>query len=395
MNILAINNFSIIPQQKKTSNKQDFQYRSTFGLTMAKPLSKDTVSFGQNLPTVKKLASFSRDAGIPMRDAITAYKEASKIQPDIQEYFIRLFKPITATKEDPKLPIDEVRGRAKGALSIWEKSRTRGWKTLDDVFINMTDLNGAKIVLRDSSNKGVQMVLDYLYKGIDAFSVILTEVEVKRPKAAQDLPKKERGKYDYGTWDMLKNFVKDSEKSMGKKVNFPEPCLTESNYPAIHMLLKFPGQRRSVELQIMGYDVSIDKAMDDLFFKILNNKKVEDEFLPIKFLINVLQEEKNAEYLEKMNKYRGESFLFQREKEPMFNENRGEEYFLPLRYNIPYQEILPEKFYKKLVEDYGIVGNPYDFNNLYKIYKVCRAKADIAREKLLEEKASKKAKKTK
>ena len=194
---------------------------------------------------------------------------------------------------------------------------------------------------------------------------------------------------------MIKNFVRKSENSMGKKVYFPEPCLTETNYPAIHMLLKFPGQRRVVELQIMGYDVSINKAIDDLFFKILNNKKTEDEFLPIKILIDALKEEQNAEYLEKMNKYRGESFLFQREKEPMFNDNREEKYFLPLKYNIPYQEILSEKFYKKLVEEYGIVGNPYDFNNIYKIYKVCRAKADIAREKLLEEKANKKSKKVK
>lgn len=393
MKILALNNSNLLSAQKLNSNGYQNELYSSFGIKMSKPLTKDTVSFGQNLPTVKKLATY--EGGIPMRDAISAHKTAERIQPEINEFFKRLFRPLTVTKENPNLPIADVRGRAKGPLSIWEKCLTRGWTSLDEVFLDMTDLNGEKCVLRDSSPKAVKGTLDLLYSGIDSGAIILTEIEVKRPAVTKDFRKKDKEMYDYAPGDMLKEFVKKAEKSMGKKVHFPDPCLTDSNYTAIHMLLKFPGQRRMIELQIMGYDVSINKALDDLWFKILNNKKVEDEFEPIKILVEALKEEKNAEYLEKMNKYRGESFLFQREKEPMSTINRSEEYFLPLKYNIPYEELITPKFYKKLVNEYGIVGNPYDFNNMYKIYKSCRAKADIARENILNEKAVKKSKKAK
>ncbi len=377
MNILAINQFNITPQKIRDNNIT----MPRFGLKLARPLQKDTVTFGSS-PTVKKLATKAKGVGIPMRDAINAHLKAAEIQPEINAYFVKLFESITATKSKPQNPVEEVKGRAKGDLSIWEKAKTRGWKSLDEVFLNMTDLNGEKVVLRDGSPKGAKQALRMLLSGINSGAIILEEVEVKRPIVAKKMKKFDKEKYDYVPTDVMRKFVKDAEKIMGKKVNHLEPCFTDCNYSAIHFLFRFPGQRRVFELQMMGHDVSVYKALDDLFFKIIDNKAVESEFGPIKTLIDALKEEKNASYLEKFNKYRADSFLFQREKEPVLTAERGPEYFLPLKYNIPYKDMISPKFYKKLVDEYGIVGNPYDFNNIYKIYKVCRPKADAAREQL-------------
>lgn len=393
MNILSVSNFNLTTP--KLSEKQyNFSAMPKFGLTMARPLLKDTVSFG-NSPTVKKLSTKAKGVGIPMRDAISMHLEAAKYQPEINSHFIRLFAPITASKSKPLNPVEEIRGRAKGALSIWEKAKTRGWNSLKEALENMTDPNGVKCVLRDGSPKGAKQALKTLLSDIEAGALILEEVEVKRPLVAKKLTKYDKEKYDYVPGEYLKNFVKDAEKAMnGKKVNHPDPCYTDCNYPAIHFLVRFPAGK-TIEFQLMGHDVSVYKSLDDLFYKIIDNKAVEEEFAPIRILIEALKEEKNASYLEKFNKYRADSFLFQREKEPVLTDERSIEYFLPLKYNIPYQEIISPKFYKKLVEEYGIVGNPYDFNNIYKIYKVCRPKADATRARLQAERDALRAKKKK
>ena len=392
MNILAINNLKFTPIKSNEKQTQTVSMPK-LGLTMAKPLSNDTVSFGSS-PTTKKLISKAKGRGIPMRDAITVHLDAAKRQPEINNHFIKLFAPITVSKDKPLNPVEVVKGRAKGVLSIWEKAKTREWNTLADVLEQMTDTNGVKCVLRDGSPKGARQALKMLLSDIKS-GIILEEVEIKRPQVAKKLKKLEKEQYDYISSEELKKFVKNAEKLMdGRKVDHKEPCYTDCNYSAIHFLFKFPGGK-SIELQLMGHDVSVYKSLDDLFFKIIDNKAVEEEFAPIRTLIEALKEEKNAPYLEKFNKYRADSFLFQREKEPVVTAQRGEEYFMPLKYNIPYQEILSPKFYKKLVDEYGIVGNPYDFNNIYKIYKDCRPKADAAREALQSKKDELRARKKK
>ena len=379
MNILSLNNFYL---NTNYNNKKSFLNNNTnrFGLTMAKPLLNDTVSF--QAKTVKNLNI--ANVGIPMRDAKKVHINAAELQPEITQYFKKLFEPVLVSKKNPLNPIEDIRGRAKGALSIWEIAKTRDWDSLDKIFHNMTDLNGVKCVLRDSTHNGAEIALETLMNGIKSGAIILDEVEVKRPSFAKNLKKTERYKYDYVIPSNMKKFVKEAEKISGKKVNFDEePDYVDSNYSAIHFLFRFPAQKRVFELQLMGHDVSIFKGMDDLFFKILNYKAVEPEFKPIKNLIKPLMKEGYEDYLEKFNQYRADSFIFQREKEPKTTAENSTEFFLPLKYDIPYQKLISQKDYNKLVNDFGIDGNPYDFNNLYKIYKKCRAQADITRNELI------------
>ncbi len=378
MNILSINNFNISSpfRSQKAQQKKDIT-TSSYGLTMAKPLLNDTVSF--KAVTVKQMVK--PNLGIPRRDAITAHLDAATRQPEITNFFKKLFEPLTASKKYPLNPIEDVRGRAKGILSIWEKANTREWNSLTEVYKNMTDLNGVKCVLRDSSPENVNKVLGLLLGAITSGVLILEEAEVKRPEDAKLLKKSEVAKYDYIQPVYMKKFVKDAQKASGKTVKYDDdPDYSKSNYTAVHFLFRFPGQKRVFEFQLMGHDVSVFKGMDDLFFKILNNKRVDDEFKPIENLIKPLMKEGNEDYLEKFNKYRAESFIFQREKEPTVSKDPDNEFFLPLKYDISHQKLISHKEYQKLVDNYNIVGNPYDFNNIYKIYKACRRENDATRD---------------
>lgn len=380
MNILSVNSFKFNTLFGNNNSQSSTLAMPRFGLTMPKPLSKDTVSFNGISPSKKMI---KMNAGIPKRDAITAHLSATNVQPEITNYFKKLFEPITTSKTTPLNPVEDVRGRAKGILSIWEKANTKELDTLEKVYLNMTDLNGVKVVLRDGSDKSVGMALATLMAGITSGALILEEVEVKRPLSAKDLKKSEIAKYDYvAPYEMMK-FVNEAKNISGKDVKYDlDTDYTCSNYTAVHFLFKFPSASRGFELQMMGHDVSLFKGMDDIFFKILDNKKVDQEFKPIEKLIKPLMRKQNDLYLEKFNKYRADSFLFQREKEPRTSTGEVAEFFLPLKYDIPYQKLISDKDYQFLAETYGIIGNPYDFNNIFKIYKVCREQNDKTREAL-------------
>ena len=71
----------------------------------------------------------------------------------------------------------------------------------------MTDLNGGKIVLRDTDKKTVDGVLDRLIPAIKSNSVELLEIENKRPKVVKGLPETEACKYDYASINMLKKLT--------------------------------------------------------------------------------------------------------------------------------------------------------------------------------------------
>ena len=348
MNILALNNFGI--KNSPIQNGEQVpanKFTPRFGLIMAKPLSNDTVSFKATPKTLT-----DRSAGVSLNTARIIHKEAAELQPEIEVFMKKLFKGLLVTEENPDNIVEIIKGRTKSPNSIVEKSATREWKNKTEIFANMTDLNGIKIIMRDGSKKSVKKVLDTFGKAIDNGVLILTEVENKRPIAAKKLKGKDAEKWDYGNMEDVEELIGKAYEISEKPIVFEAFDYTKANYPALHLLFRFPGQKRCFEVQIMGHDVGVYKDLDDLIFKILGNKNVDPKFKPLVKLIKPLTEDGNEATLEKFNKYRGEVFLFQKEKEPTSSANKNKkEFFLPLKYDIP-QEL--------------------DMNNLYKIYLKCK-----------------------
>ena len=301
MNILAINSLNLIKVRNEQKNKGVKPY---FGVSFIKPLNKDTVSF-KAAPTEKLLTT--RTGGVSKATAIKINEAAKIIQVEIEK-FMRggLHKKYLCTPDRPNNLIAYIGGRAKKPDSIMEKSKIIQEDSIAGVFRNMTDLNGTKEVIRDASRKNVHKALDILLEAVEQGLLFIEEVEVKRPKASEKLKSSEASKWDYADPKYLEEFVQKAEKIMGMKINFPEPQLTKVNYTAIHFLLRLPGQQRVFEHQLMGSNVAELKDLDDILFKVLNNKNVEKEYAPIVEILKPLvlspQEIKMLKYIKLKSK---------------------------------------------------------------------------------------------
>lgn len=285
MNILAINPFKIANINTE-NQKAVLSYGAApyFGLKMSAPLGKDMVSFGAAAHASKFLES--RAGGVSRATAKKIHNIAADAQPEIEKFMRGIFEDLIVTAEKPCNLIAYIKGRPKSASSIEEKSKVIDETTIRGVLQKMTDLNAMKIVLtasgsQNDNRKNVHKVLERLFDAVNKGLIILEEVEVKRPKAAEKLKGKNAARWDYEDPDKLEAFVAQAEKSMGKSVRFPEPDSTPANYSAIHFLFRLPGQKRVFELQLMGYNVAEFKDLDDIIYKILDNKNVADKYEPL------------------------------------------------------------------------------------------------------------------
>lgn len=270
MKISAVNNFNFLkPLGIKDNPQQSYVTAPRFGITMSKPLEQDTVSFKAKA-AVKLLES--RTGGVNRHTAIRINEIAEDIQPEIEKFIRGIFANCNF--------IEYVSGRAKKPGSIEEKSCVLGLSSMEDVFRHMTDLNATKAIMTDGSRKNTHKALNILLDAIKKGLVYLEEVEIKRPVAAKGLGK-DTSKYDYALPEKLFQFVVDAEEAMGKEVNFLDPDYTKANYTAIHFLLRLPGQKRVFEFQLMGHNVALFKDLDDILYKVLNNKNVDEKYQPI------------------------------------------------------------------------------------------------------------------
>ncbi len=351
MNISQIIGFRLTPQYKTNQNTN--QSESKLGLKMQSPLKQDTVCFGA---TEKMLTS--RTYGISLSVARAVSKSAEPMQEKVRKFLNDIFGDLLVTELNPMNPIYAIKDRVKTPGSICEKSATRQLNSKSEVLDFMTDLNGAKIVMRDARKKVVEKVLTRLIKPIEKGEIELLEIENKRPIVTKNLKRTKKEQYDYASIEFLQKLQRlqeekwvNSETKEKPLVRFDMSDYTNINYTAIHFLLRLPGESRPFELMLMGKDVDALKNLDDKLFKILNNKNVDKKYKPLVDVVSKLKEPGNKPILDKFNQYRGEAFLFEREKEPnTYAYNEVYDYFLPLRLNIP---------------------PIYDLNNLNRIMREC------------------------
>lgn len=352
MNIIAINPVKNVPL---SIQKENCAFNTHFGLKMASPLAKDTVSF--RAITIKKQPKCAKAISKQLSTQIEAIGQ--KRQAIINRFVDNLFGDLCVTEYSPSNIIYKICKRSKSANSIREKCTTRaqkesGWDSRDGILQKMTDLNGVKLVLRDGSRKGTNIALERILEAVQKKQLIVREIENKRPIVSMGKKGFEAEKYDYASVDYMKNFA----KKVNVKYNHLEPDYTKMNYPAIHMLLEIPKTNFVFELQIMGKDVALYKDLDDILFKILNNKEVDKKYKPIIDRIKPLNEPGNADLKERFNMYRGNVFIFQREKAPHIGTKRTE-YFLP-----PKNEFAGYD-----------VDDKFDMNELYRLMQECDKKA--------------------
>lgn len=362
MNISKIMNFGVsnIVNDRQANNNQ-----SRFGLRMTAPLAHDTVSFGA---TKKNITNEDKKNGVNLKTAREIHDEASVMQPSVREFVNNVFGKYLVTPMNPQNAIIKICDRCKSPLSIQEKSQGRHLNSKKEVFEKMTDLNGAKLVMRVDDKKTIDKVLMELAAPIKKGDVELLEIENKRPSIVKGKKGDELQKYDYATETVLEDLAQvqndkndTTKRNRGKRVHIDMNDFTETNYTAIHMLLKLRGEERPFELTLMGADVSLLKDLDDKLFKILGNKDVEDKYEPIKKLVKPLTDDGNQELLDKFNKYRADAFIFQRNRAASsYALQKRPVHFLPLS-----EDLDPR----------------LDLTELYKLMLRCDAKAEAESKK--------------
>ena len=376
MNIPAIMGLRLAIPNQEPPKQNNF---NRFGLKMAAPLSKDTVCFKGTPKGADKAWEISGTAARAVRRKLEA---ASK---RVESFIEQNFGDLVATEKYPKNPIERYSVRLKSSQSIKEKTGSRKLINTDEILTEMTDLVGAKLVFRDANKQKVDSVLDRFIPLMKSSKIELLEIENKRPISVKGLPEYQACEYDYASIDFLKKMIdiqNDIWKNGGNKQKVKKNLdddFTKANYCATHFLFRLPGKNKvTFELQVVGNNVNEAKHIDDILYKKLDGKnspdctpefdKIFEPFVNKKFFAG----EPNAKELvenakEKLNKYRGEVFLFQRRKEPLpYRKKRPAETFLPLSYNL---------FPPDIEIKYGISSTDFDYNNLSKVLQRSKKKS--------------------
>lgn len=405
MKIQAITN--ITPKINTIKNKNNNYTGFDFGLKFNEPIKNDTISFKQsnrickatkkakrllslgvkkadtttveNNGITNKVAAKSKEINRPTAMAVRA--KILRAAQKVEKYMNTTFGDLVADGKHPNNPIEALGFRIKSITSIVEKTGSRELNDQHEIFSNMTDLIGAKIILRESDKRTVDGILDRFIPDIKSKRIELLEIENKRPKAIKGLSEHEASKYDYASINMLKKLIEiqnsTSRKGGSKKkvIEHLTDEYTPANYCAIHLLAHIPGEPNSTfELQIMGHNMEIAKKIDDKVFKKLDGKNPTDCSEKFHKLFEPLtnprffdkESEAYAKELVKnakdtFNEYRGRMFLFQREKADMSYtkaSKKRKEQFLPIKYRL---------FPSDIELKYGISSLNYDYNNIAKI----------------------------
>ncbi len=290
MNILSVSNFRITTPFKGNTPQQSVT-EPRFGLTMASPLLNDTVSFGAAAKAKKAVhavqqttkAAGKRSDGITLQLARLLRSHIQKPHAELKNHLQELFKG--QIKPNPHEVINNKNSqkylftmldRIKSEDSIIQKTASRGWGNLGkkELLANMTDVSGLCFVLEDKKSLGE--FIKKLSKEICEGKLNIEEAEYHR------LPTIYKSRTAPQTFDSLepeqlqklKNAIYDTQNpttQIWKDVD------SMSGYSGLHLIVKNSDGTKS-EIQLMTRAMHNLKNVENLFYKIRNNKNVDPKY---------------------------------------------------------------------------------------------------------------------
>ncbi len=263
MNIIALNPFKI------SNNNAPVAYSSQprFGLTMAKPLLKDTVSFkGDKLPSKKSMekGAYIISADLAMKiQAIKAPVHERKKQL-LSKYFGDLIEQGLISMHD----------RLKGIRSIREKATTNGWGTMDAILEHMDDVSGFCFILNNS--KAFPEVNKRFKQMLQDREIEVTQVEYHRraPKYKKNQMVESYDSFKPNDLQRLRDEINRIQNPT-KKIWFDVD--SRSGYSGVHSALRTKDDEIS-ELQIMVKNIHVVKNIENLLYKIRNGKAIDPKY---------------------------------------------------------------------------------------------------------------------
>ena len=311
MNILSVNNFNFAPLRRNDKNASVFN-TPKFGLVMAKPLLKDTVSFGAFAPT-KKVCGDLKGAcsATSARRIIEKHKESH--QKNI-ELFLNKFGSLISEKDGEK-PIT-LKHRLKSPFSLQLKTASLGIGNLtnNEILKIITDVSGLCFILEtpEAYNLYVKTFSDMIKHG----EVNPIEAEYHRLP-----PSYKRNKLDK-SFDTLNPAISQRLKNTINTYKNPTYQLwkevdSRSGYSGLHITITNPDGTKT-EIQVMTRPMAKLKHYENLYYKFRNGKPLDPKYKMLEPMLlplkpkdpeNLTDEER---FMQKaLTKYTQEAYIYQ------------------------------------------------------------------------------------
>lgn len=352
------------PARKFNTRKQNLYNYSSLA-----PLAYDTVSFKGSEPLNKSLMdAFDNvslcqnihDNGVPVKNSLLYFlKELMKpymynpvSNPDgiVQDVITRVKTP------------DSIREKAASILA-WaikhDTAKTFNPEDIDAIKENCSDIIGGRIILRRPTKDKTSHIIDALIEEVKTDRLKITRIE-------NYVSTDGKNKYEYfrqEDLERLKKAVHDYQKKNIEVVNNQK----DTGYMALHLDVnlsnpefksKNDGYRG--EIQIVGYDVSRLKDVEDLCYKLKSGKEIKNGHPAYRvfseYFRKYMDETENPNIRKNFEAYTKKAYILQRLKEPTDKKTYGKK-----EYSFP----TPEEC--NMFE----VPNELDFNRLAKLKQLC------------------------
>ena len=303
------------------------------------PLKQDTVSFGRSEKDIT-----STKFGISLPEANKLHQDSQGAKLYLEKQLSSILGDSVSQEPNDHKSIQEIAYRVKTPKSIREKSMSRRCLDPDETKKVLTDIVGARIIMKDSSTASVDNVIKRLAEAERDNKLKIIEIENYRPEPEVDDEGNIIKSYDYSSPNALRKLKKVIEQS-GTMISKKDEDIP-TGYMAIHLLTKLPNGFTG-EIQILGTDIADLKEVEDLCYKVKSGKSIDKKYESIKKILKPLTNKDDLLLRREFNKYTRNAYIYQREMPP---DSSSETMFLPIPKYLP-QEL--------------------DFNNIYKLMREC------------------------
>lgn len=369
----------------RKNQKQDNVF-SNINSSLA-PLAKDTISFGSS----EKLNLTLMQAFDNIQACQTVAENANIAEANLKKALKDNFQNLIISDSNPDAPVKEIVTRIKSPDSIREKVANKletqitadipsafNPKNPETIKTVLGDIVGARIVLAKSDRNNTKKVIAALKKAVQNGDLSIKSVKYITP------PANKKGYFTEGELQNLVNISSTKRKQQGKSTTTYSSYSLDSGYMALHLIvdlsdpdLKVKNNNYTGEIQIVGYDVSRLKDVEDFCYKLKSGKDIKSgnpAYSPFsKYFNSFMEDSENWPTLAKdFTEYTRTAYRLQKEKPALVcdkkNKNRKREpYRLPTIAECGMGDRIPQ----------GL-----DFNNLAKIKYHCDKIAECTKSEL-------------
>lgn len=389
-NISFLNFKSSFQPSLRVINKNNQTNVISFNGANLKPLACDTVSFGKK----EKQGNYIDDEALMVaihNDEICAqlHRDAQDAKQYLHNAILKYFGDYICDKDNPEGIIEPLQSRVKTPGSIKEKVVKRLAKTLlpkqdqnerlkpylttfnpfskEGIKENIRDVAGCRVVVKDAFGNTMDTIVDELCTLIREEEMIIEEIE--------NHVSKDKGVTPYFTETQLRK-IKQAVNEVRRANSLPTIDIKETDFGTGYMALHLDvdttniGRRKDnrgfyTELQILGSDVAMLKDIEDLCYKLKDNKSIKQNhpsFTPFEkfFQEAYTNTEDYPNIVEKYQEYTKKAYQAQRNRRPHGNsvtdDTKNWAYSYPT------------------IEECGLKGEIppiLDFNNLARLKRDC------------------------